>query len=463
MKNVKISKGDVIKKICEKEENSGIYNIRIDKIPVYILIRSMLRNQYIRHIGFQHLELKFEKKRGSLIINTVISFYHMFKLLLFPSKSHNLFISFPRLDKIGTLFCDKFTDPYIMSSNVGNDFVIFEHSKGGKHLTPRMHSQSVYYIDAINAFARCLVIILYPFFRRKYNSEFQKLFCAIDEIFESHNFVNPAIAKLVLRYYFSVKIYRILYKRLEVKCVFSPARPVVAFIAAHLNNIKCYEMMHGVTYGETNLYSGYVEPMAKPDYFLAFGDVSPKNVYGINVEEILNVGWPLPQYMKSVGGIEKYNANDILVISSPQVSESILKAIEKLADENPHVNFYLRPHPHEIYDNEQQERINSRSNILIQDKTINIAIVLNAFVNIIGENSTALYEALSLGRKVGQLYYEGLNPIYLSIEDKECFWEIHNSEDLMQFINADVNDKKSKTIYSPFNAELFNSLIFHEA
>ena len=119
---------------------------------------------------------------------------------------------------------------------------------------------------------------------------------------------------------------------------------------------------------------------------------------------------------------------------------------------------YYRCHPHEFLASEQKQVLLD-SGVKIQDNTINISIVLNQFNNIIGENSTVLYEAISCGKKVGKLFFEGLNPEYLSPSDKDCFWEIRSQEDFENFIKAPVSQKKNKSIYSDFNVGLFKNLL----
>ena len=95
--------------------------------------------------------------------------------------------------------------------------------------------------------------------------------------------------------------------------------------------------------------------------------------------------------------------------------------------------------------------IDSMPNVKLQDKKINITVVLQGFSHIVGENSTVLYEALAIHKKVGRLCYPKLHPKYLEESDKDCFWEISSQQDFVTFLKEDVSSKKSKCIYSPFN------------
>ena len=225
--------------------------------------------------------------------------------------------------------------------------------------------------------------------------------------------------------------------------------------------MKVYELQHGITYCESRLYSGYRDEMFIPDFFLAFGDNKPLDVYGIDESRIINVGWALADMLSMQKSYKHRGLNDILVISEPEVTDKILSAVMKLSENNPDCNFYIRPHPAEILNNTQLEAINCRSNIYINDNTQYIAITLMEFTHVIGENSTVLYEALSVKKKVAMLYMSGLSPMFLEEADKKFFWHIHSQDDFRKFLAEDITIKADKSIYSKFDKEkvqkLFNN------
>lgn len=164
-------------------------------------------------------------------------------------------------------------------------------------------------------------------------------------------------------------------------------------------------------------------------------------------------------YFKEKINIVKYGLEDFLVISDPEVSDKIIDATLLLAKAYPNSHFYIRPHPLELYTSSQIEKIHSLPNVGINNNKINIAEVIAGFENVIGENSTVMYEALSANKKVGKLYLAGLNPIYLEESYKASFWDIHSVEDLKAMLSGAVEDKTHKSIYSDFNVELFKSLL----
>lgn len=445
---------ELIKEICQKEIEYGCYEAKIDGLSIYSLIRRQVRARVLREYGGQIMQSKTKINRKEAILSVVISAFHLIKLLIIGSKKETLFLSFPRIDNINGLFLDKFTDPIIELCDFGDNYIILEHGLGGVHKKNRLHRKNLVYIDFVYLMSNFGGRLFGKRVYKKHYREFEKLNKTLSMAFGLTT--NNAFYREYFMSLISIKIYSLLLRRLSVKRVAGPSRDYLKriLIAARKQDVKVYEMQHGITYGETLMYSGYRDEMFLPDYFLAFGDNKPLNVYGIDESRIVNIGWALNDYILGMKGQEQYKRNDVLVVSEPVITEAIISAVIKLAENNPDSTFYLRPHPHETLTNEQLEIISKIDNLKVQDKTINITVVLQSFNHIIGENSTVLYEALAVHKKVGRMFFEGLKPIYLEENDQECFWEIRNQQDFEIFLNEDISVKKSKSIYSPFNKDL---------
>lgn len=104
------------------------------------------------------------------------------------------------------------------------------------------------------------------------------------------------------------------------------------------------------------------------------------------------------------------------------------------------------------------EQISSFSNIVIQDNKINSNVILDSFSHIIGENSTVLYEALSMGKKVGKLCYPVFHPVYLKQEDKEAVWEIASQQDFEKFVSGSLTTRRFLSIYSVFDKMMLTKI-----
>lgn len=446
----------LLKDIAQKEISHSLYDAKIKGLPIYSFVRFFVRNDILNQNGFPFLEPRQRIKKSIVIKSALISFWHFLKLFLLRSHYSTVFYSFPRVDKIGNEYLDKFTDPIIDGVDLKDDFIIFDYGRAGAHPMPRVHKNRIVYLDALSIYSNTIASLFGSRFYNKNRIDFDKLYKSLNTAFVSTLTKERIVKLFYANYLFSTGLYRLL-KRTSAKILIGPARSYMSgpFYAAHLLGIKSFELQHGITYGETVTYSGYRDPMVLPDVFLAFGDNKPSNVYGIDESRIVNIGWALQDYVAKLPQKESYHEKDILVISDPEVTSAIFEAVLGLAEDNPESTFYIRPHPHEIFTEQQLYSISSKRNIKIQDNRINISIVLQGFNHVVGENSTVLYEALAVNKKVGRLFYQGLNPKYLEESDRECSWEIHNQEDFERFLSEDITSKKSKSIYSKFNKILF--------
>lgn len=448
---------EVIQNICKKENTSILYDIRIGELPVYMLIRGFVRYKIIENYGLPVMNMRLPVKRLVAIKSILVSFYHLLKLWVSNRKYPSVYYSFARIDKIGKCYLDKFTDPIIDQCEKKGNYIILDYGRAGMHLKPRVHNDSVVYLDLLSVLSRIYSVLFCRFFLYKHRKEFSLLFRELNEIFEIEFNKSKIIKEIGFAVMYTDLLQRV-FKKVSAERVIGPARAFMAppFIAAKRQGMKTYELQHGISYGETVLYSGYRDEMILPDYFLAFGDNKPIDVYGIDESRIVNIGWALQDYIVSLPYDDTlYGKKDVLVVSDPEITIPILKAIIVLAKENPEYRFYFRPHPHEEITQKHKDMIAPFPNIKLQNNSVNITVVLNKFNLILGENSTVIYEALAIRKKVGRLFFDGLNPLYKDADDRDCFWEIRNQTDFLNFVEGDVNEKGNKCIYSPFDKKKF--------
>ena len=104
--------------------------------------------------------------------------------------------------------------------------------------------------------------------------------------------------------------------------------------------------------------------------------------------------------------------------------------------------------------------ISGYANILDVSRPVNSNIAILSYDFIIGENSTVLYEALSIGKKVGRINFGGFVLRQYDPTQPDGFYYIHQEEDLKDFISTGSHtDNARKDIYSDFNVDLFNSFL----
>ncbi len=441
----------LIKPLAENEILCGCGDCLVDGIPVWDAMRYHLRILYMRAHGINYLNPQSKVKAGPLIRSVIRSF---FQFIGFKKSCEYLFFSFPRVDRIGGVYLDKFTDPIIEVAGL-KSYAIMEYGRGGVHFTPRLHNDRVIYLEHLVLWAR-IDAFFSGRFRKEHHGELEHLSTCIKaaygDILSKKKIESRAV--YMVRYVHRLAAF---FKKAGGKCVIGPSRAYQAlpFLAAREAGIRTLELQHGITYGETVMYSGFRSTAIVPDWFCEFGDNHPKDVYGINPERMVNIGWALFDYLKTVPSELEVKDKDVLVISAPTVSEKVLNAICILAQENRDSCFYFRPHPHEHLTPEQMDRIKNEPNITLQDNSINIAVVLQSFTYVVGENSTVLYEALSLGKRVGRLYFEGLAPLYLTEEERPLFWAVSDQTSFRAFLDAERGIVQNKSIYSPFDKDTF--------
>ena len=456
-----MTESDFLKQFVPEEESSGCYSVMVNGVTAYTLIRQEFRHQMALHYGVESMNLTGTRSKasfGHLIGSSFSSLWQLFKLRIKNKKYPVVILSFPRIEKIDGIYIDKFTDPLIEISDLNIPFLILEPGRMGVHFKPRVHSESMLNTDFIRVFSALASVLCYRSFKKKYARELGLLMDSLRAL--SNGQAQESILKSLLLQLTEINIYKRLYCRLGTKYVLGPTRPTEQFVSAHLMGAKVFELQHGITYGDSILYSGFRDPLLVPDCFLAFGDNAPANVYGIDEQRIVNIGWALQAYFDRVHPTGQRHGGSVLVISDPEISNILVRVVSRLATDNPTISFVIRPHPLENLSDESLNKISQHKNIVVQDNHINITETLMTFDMVVGENSTVLYEALSANKKVGKLFYPGLRPQFLVADDRDSFWEISNQNDFERFIKGRITDKKSKSIYSPFDKERFETLFY---
>lgn len=455
-----MNENDLLKEYIKQEDLKDLYRYHIWGIPIYPILRHHIRRDYLQHSGLEIMAFKKTKNKRELIRNIGISFSQLLKLCISRKKYKNCVFSFPRIELVGDQFIDKFTDPIIALTNLKNNTIIFDQSAGGVHLKPRIHSNIVVYRDFIVFLAITSAKLTSWTLPIIYRKTFQSFYATLNELFPYTTQQKKLDYQRIIIFKVQVSLYKFVYKRIGIKKFFGVSRVniVSQLYAAKKCNIPTYEFQHGITYGETATYSGRKIKNFTPDYFLAFGNIINNEVYGIDPEKIINIGWALTPFINSLNIGTKMLNTDILVISESTITDKICNVLNDLAQKYPKYSFHLRLHPMETISDNNLDIIKQHKNITLQDKKINSNVVLTWFTYVIGENSTVLYEAVSIGKRVGHIAYGGLNPKYLNPEDSNCFFKISKPEDFGSFMQSDSSCYSPCSIYSDFRVDQLDIL-----
>ena len=453
---------DIIREVSDREIREKCYDIKIDGIAIYNYVRRPLYERYFRQFGSRLSYRAPSTSKFTKLLSAICSLFQILGLFIKRKKVKYFIFPFYRIDKIYDKYLDKFTDPIIDYTSIGDSYIIFETGNNGLHLKPRIHNENVVYADFVKVISNQISSLRHKAFHKKYSQEFNALFKIIENVFPGIDYDKEFIVNRIYNRFVETKIYRHIFKKLGTKVFIAPSRNDFQHIipAAKQSGMQVFELQHGFVKNYSVTYSGYKDPLFTPDYFLAYGDLSVNNNYGIDIERIKVIGWAFEYYLgQDNTKIEKRENSDVLMISEPIGTEKLIDVCVLLAQKYPSINFYYRAHPGEILDESFKQKLTNEKNIHLDDNSQNILVTLKNFNHVIGVNSTVLNEALTYGKKVGILYLEGLHPINIDGSEEDYFWKINTIEAFDAFINASPTEKKQRKIYSKFNAELFENII----
>ena len=88
----------------------------------------------------------------------------------------------------------------------------------------------------------------------------------------------------------------------------------------------------------------------------------------------------------------------------------------------------------------------------------NIWVSLLKYNHVMGVDSTVLYEALSMGKIIGKVFMNGLQPKFLQEEDRKYFDIIDGVEAFNIFVQKTIPEATMR-IHSPFNKDILENLL----
>lgn len=433
----------------------GLDDFSVQGVPVWRLARLHFRWMVMNDRPFT-VKPKIQLK--DQLLNNHKSFCSLMRLRFSGKKIGNVFFPHPRLYLVDGIYMDRLSDPLIDYSGYGDDYIVFERHQNGIHRTPRLHGEKVVYQDFIDNATRLLSIPAKPFvglFHRKGISALAGRLAQGFGVSErtTRGLIAKALTEFLLRKWLISPVLR----RISPKRVFLAPRATYQHVIAFCKKygISSVELQHGVTVGETELYSGQYEPRIDPDYFFVFGSSNIGPQFGIPEDRIRNIGFPYKKYITSLG-LEKFGPNVTLVISEPQISGILLDVILGLSEAAPDHIFHIRCHPQEKLGPDLMKKIDGKR-IVVVDNKIESFCALSQYDQVIGENSSVMYEAMSLKKKIGRLNYGGLHVIETALIHGGTI--INSPEDFVSFVtNPYSGERDAKEIYSDFNISALQSI-----
>lgn len=447
----------LLEEIDYKENNSDLGGILLFNIPIWRIVRYHTRLQYIHSkTGYIASSAKLKTQSRSLKL-----FSGFWKYI--GKENLTVFFTFNRLININDVFLDKFEDPVIELTDLKeSNYVIVDTPNyvGYYNRVHKTHSISNEYRTLFMQILKNVSLLLTPILLgRKISLLFSKASESFNMDFSQLKQYKRGISLFTASYIY----YLIWFKLLRPRRVFVVLRegyfPVIA--ACKKLGIPVAEFQHGITMDKTVSYTGDYDQRIDPDYFLVFGEYWKGPQFGMPLDRIINIGWAYSKYLQNTiaENTEKHD-KEVLAISSPEISDAILDALQELANYDGDYSFDIRLHPCESYNESQQQKLKSISKARVVDNTTDSALVLPTYKYVVGENSSVIYEALSVGCKVGMLNMCGLRPAIDLPGIKDNFFVINNCDDFERFLTEDSNQTTSKAeFYSEFDNKRFMEFI----
>lgn len=448
-----------INKICRLEKEVGIYDIRIKGVPIWMCVYRRYRDRYLEdNCGIPPMKNHAQFVLKDYIYSTLKSAIQYFRYLLSGKSVNNIMYGFARLEHIDNVYVDKFLDGIIQTTSINDSYLYLERGRSGKHMAPRLIS-NVVWLEFIDNLALIVGKIGYSFLYRKYRSEFNLLFSKANNILKIDKADKKYIIGKVGMDIIRIKLTKLLLKRLNAKRVFATTLRNKPYLIAAANslNLPCYEIQHGITEGPTPMYSGeYIDDFS-PTLFLAFGKTSMIPVFNVPMHKMINIGFKYKSILQSK--ISSYIPMHYLLISDPEITQDIVDVACRLSNFYPNYKFSIRFHPMEKASVEQIDEL-AMAGVEIASNDENSSLAVLKYEGVIGEKSTVLYEALSLGIKTAKLYFDKLN---IGLNEKEellkGFFLISKIEDFDRFKDYSLSNSYTPEFYSDFNYQEFDKLL----
>jgi len=448
----------LLNRLINLEKELDVNRIQVKGIPLWRIVRYSTRLHYLSCVSGYVASTGSAQTVGKKKIKFISGFWRYI-----GRDNLNVFFPFNRLVDKGNCLLDKFVDPVIEESELYKQHCVIVDSPNYRGSFNRIHKDICVQQENRTIYSQFLKQFFKLFVKLRYNKEIDKLFQIVKDPFllneGNKNSYYQSLSLFLAGYSYYLMWFRILKPRRVFVVLREGYFPVIA--ACKKLGIPVAEFQHGITLDKTVSYTGDYDERIDPDYFLTFGKFWKEKQFGMTSNRIFCIGWAYGKYLSK--GVEKESfkrTNEILVISSPEISDSILDTLIVLSKVEGAYSFHIRLHPCESYNDKQKQKLQSIPNAQVVDNKTDSALVLPTYKYVVGENSSVIYEALSVGCKVGMLNLCGLKPAIDLPGIKENFFVINDAKDFERFLTEESTEATTKAeFYSEFDNKKFMEFI----
>jgi len=455
----------MIDDFLQLEEEYKLFDKSYKGVPIWPLVREEVYFKIEREKNEFNDNIKKDSDMSFLLI--IIKLYHILintikYYLQKKTKSDLLFVAHPRRKKIDNYFIDIYTDPII--DVLDFDVKIIEPMFQLGHFKPVRNE--ILYLDAIEFWSRIYSKLKGNRLSNKELKYWQDIETHITKKFNINELGITELIKTELnRFLFSLKYIDNLINEFSPQLIllvvgYHRINKVISF-AAHKQNINTIELQHGVIYKEHIAYNfpDNVEVKTFPKYLSAWGEFWKKNNRApISNERILVNGFKFFDDKRDIyTRNNKEKKKSILFMSQGINGDKLSKIAISLASEIDLDEYEIvyKLHPAEYSDRfDRYKYLYQTNGIVVQDSMDSdiYQLIIDSYL-VVGVFSTALIEALGLGRKTVVYKLPGWNYMKNLLDDTSInICAVNSLEELKNEINY-----KAETSYEYNSSYLFSS------
>lgn len=395
------------------------------------------------------------RPNAGAVVNAIKELGYFIYYVLFTRPS-NVFFACSR-NKVDEHFLDQnLEDIY---RNIEGSKLIVESFQ--KRKADRTHKKSVYSPIAI------VRRLCRPFVKRR---DFSDLVEKLKKAFPGFSLSGQDLNHIFASYLIDRAFYRCLFRLWKPKQIFLTQNGIQKgmFWAARKQGIPLLEVQHGIidgghiayNYSEEINYSK--DQLHTPGHFLTFSEFWGRglNFPYVNLEALGNNSFYSAGNL-SIEKVRQTRGEGLLVASSDLFGEPLSELVIKLAAHYPSLPIYFKLHPNQFAELAIYEtRFKPFSHIHVITNEANIYELIARCDAVLAIQSTALYEALHLGRKA-IIYKRSTYTRHAHIFHVNHVFLVDNEGELIEAINNNDAFKQSEIplFFEPFDADKLKRII----
>jgi hypothetical protein len=447
------------------ERTEGLFDYRLNGIPLWRLVRSGQISAYLRRAGVRGRE-NYNRPQIANVVHFIAGVACSLAQTLRLRRYRYLFIGFARRRLDGGVWVDTFSDPLIDLMG-RQDTLCIERPFGGRHFRPARTRHLLYYdwIKAASLVAGRLFAWIVALRGKASVNPIADLIA--NKLGAPAKPLRRAICRAYMQFWTERQCARFILRRVSPKAMLLVNRGInFGLIAAcRERGVRVHELQHGVMQFTSFKHGTRYDERIDPETFLTFGECwTTQFDWGVPRGGARTLGYRYILEERTARRRTRRTAgSSVMLVSEPGCWQELSRAFGEMVARHPEVHFILKFHPQDIGDWRSRYPVGLAANVTaVEDPAADLYDLFGECRAVVGYASTVLYEASFFGLKVGLLNENGLNPSEaLRYIGRFNFFELAVVEDFGRMLASDRLDesKEGNPFFAAFDQALFDELI----